>query len=60
VNYSSLVDHSFKFATQFSGHAVIPSLARDMVNPEEFDKMINLAFVRCFFRTFTDLMTSNL
>ncbi|THU94817.1 hypothetical protein K435DRAFT_667480 [Dendrothele bispora CBS 962.96] len=29
----------------FSGHAVIPSLARDMTNPEQFDQMINWAFV---------------
>jgi hypothetical protein len=31
---------------QFSGHAVIPSLARDMVDPTQFDAMINWAFVR--------------
>ncbi|KAG2350551.1 hypothetical protein BDR05DRAFT_954654 [Suillus weaverae] len=29
----------------FSGHAVIPSLARDMVDPSQFDNMINWAFV---------------
>lgn len=29
----------------FSGHAVIPSLARDMVDPSEFNNMINWAFV---------------
>ncbi|KAJ3531446.1 hypothetical protein NM688_g7572 [Phlebia brevispora] len=28
----------------FSGHAVIPSLARDMVDPSQFDIMINWAF----------------
>ncbi|CAE6527549.1 unnamed protein product [Rhizoctonia solani] len=28
----------------FSGHAVIPSLARDMAEPERFDSMINWAF----------------
>ncbi|KAJ3776925.1 transmembrane amino acid transporter protein-domain-containing protein [Lentinula raphanica] len=33
------------FMAGFSGHAVIPSLARDMVNPEEFDTMINWAFL---------------
>lgn len=33
------------FLRQFSGHAVIPSLARDMVDPKEFDHMINWAFV---------------
>ncbi|KII93498.1 hypothetical protein PLICRDRAFT_49538 [Plicaturopsis crispa FD-325 SS-3] len=32
------------FMAGFSGHAVIPSLARDMVNPDEFDSMINWAF----------------
>jgi vesicular inhibitory amino acid transporter len=30
---------------QFSGHAVIPSLATDMVDPTQFDTMINWAFV---------------
>ncbi|EEB89800.1 hypothetical protein MPER_12068, partial [Moniliophthora perniciosa FA553] len=30
--------------TQFSGHAVIPSLARDMADPNQFDTMINWAF----------------
>ena len=34
------------FMAGFSGHAVIPSLARDMVDPGEFDKMIDWAFVR--------------
>ena len=29
---------------QFSGHAVIPTLARDMVDPTQFDEMINWAF----------------
>ncbi|CAE6456120.1 unnamed protein product [Rhizoctonia solani] len=29
---------------QFAGHAVIPSLARDMAEPEHFDSMINWAF----------------
>ncbi|KAJ3990546.1 transmembrane amino acid transporter protein-domain-containing protein [Lentinula detonsa] len=33
------------FMAGFSGHAVIPSLARDMVNPEEFDTMIDWAFL---------------
>ncbi|KAF9535855.1 transmembrane amino acid transporter protein-domain-containing protein, partial [Crepidotus variabilis] len=31
-------------AAQFSGHAVIPSLARDMVDPSQFNRMINWAF----------------
>ncbi|KAG5654742.1 hypothetical protein H0H81_003750 [Sphagnurus paluster] len=33
------------FMAGFSGHAVIPSLARDMADPSQFDKMINWAFV---------------
>ncbi|TFK40992.1 transmembrane amino acid transporter protein-domain-containing protein [Crucibulum laeve] len=33
------------FMAGFSGHAVIPSLARDMVDPSQFDTMINWAFV---------------
>ncbi|KAG7099387.1 hypothetical protein E1B28_001242 [Marasmius oreades] len=33
------------FMAGFSGHAVIPSLARDMANPEDFDTMINWAFI---------------
>jgi hypothetical protein len=33
------------FMAGFSGHAVIPSLAKDMINPLEFDRMINWAFV---------------
>ncbi|KAJ7886674.1 transmembrane amino acid transporter protein-domain-containing protein [Mycena leptocephala] len=33
------------FMAGFSGHAVIPSLARDMVDPSEFNKMIDWAFI---------------
>ncbi|KAH8835325.1 amino acid transporter [Flagelloscypha sp. PMI_526] len=33
------------FMAGFSGHAVIPSLARDMVDPTQFDHMINWAFI---------------
>ncbi|KAJ7762013.1 transmembrane amino acid transporter protein-domain-containing protein [Mycena maculata] len=33
------------FMAGFSGHAVIPSLARDMVDPSQFNKMINWAFI---------------
>ncbi|KAJ6615354.1 transmembrane amino acid transporter protein-domain-containing protein [Mycena sp. CBHHK59/15] len=33
------------FMAGFSGHAVIPSLARDMTDPSEFNKMINWAFI---------------
>ncbi|RDB29207.1 Vacuolar amino acid transporter 1 [Hypsizygus marmoreus] len=33
------------FMAGFSGHAVIPSLARDMIDPSQFDKMINWAFI---------------
>ncbi|PAV21981.1 amino acid transporter [Pyrrhoderma noxium] len=32
------------FMAGFSGHAVLPSLARDMANPKEFNRMINMAF----------------
>jgi vesicular inhibitory amino acid transporter len=30
----------------FSGHAVIPSLARDMADPSRFEEVIDWAFVR--------------
>ncbi|KAJ3561959.1 hypothetical protein NP233_g9874 [Leucocoprinus birnbaumii] len=33
------------FMAGFAGHAVIPSLAKDMVDPSQFDRMINWAFV---------------
>ncbi|KAJ7030117.1 transmembrane amino acid transporter protein-domain-containing protein [Mycena alexandri] len=33
------------FMAGFSGHAVIPSLARDMVDPSQFSTMINWAFI---------------
>lgn len=33
------------FMAGFSGHVVIPSLATDMADPSQFDKMINWAFV---------------
>jgi len=33
------------FMAGFAGHAVVPSLARDMIDPSEFDSMINWAFV---------------
>jgi len=33
------------FMAGFSGHAVLPSLARDMTDPSQFDLMINCAFV---------------
>ncbi|TFK57351.1 hypothetical protein OE88DRAFT_1651027 [Heliocybe sulcata] len=32
------------FMAGFSGHAVIPSLARDMIDPSQFDTMIDWAF----------------
>ncbi|KIP12032.1 hypothetical protein PHLGIDRAFT_21325 [Phlebiopsis gigantea 11061_1 CR5-6] len=32
------------FMAGFSGHAVIPSLARDMIDPAQFDNMIDWAF----------------
>ncbi|OCH96489.1 hypothetical protein OBBRIDRAFT_6015 [Obba rivulosa] len=33
------------FMAGFSGHAVIPSLARDMTDPSQFDVMIDYAFI---------------
>ncbi|KAI5122591.1 hypothetical protein M0805_004807 [Coniferiporia weirii] len=33
------------FMAGFSGHAVLPSLARDMAEPREFNRMINSAFM---------------
>ncbi|KAH8120132.1 transmembrane amino acid transporter protein-domain-containing protein [Phellopilus nigrolimitatus] len=33
------------FMAGFSGHAVLPSLARDMADPAQFDKMIDWAFI---------------
>lgn len=33
------------FMAGFSGHPVIPSLARDMADPSQFDHMINWAFI---------------
>ncbi|TFK30607.1 hypothetical protein FA15DRAFT_662607 [Coprinopsis marcescibilis] len=33
------------FMAGFSGHAVIPSLARDMADPSRFDEMIDRAFI---------------
>lgn len=35
----------------FGGHAVMPSLARDMKKPQNFDSVINKAFVRATFNT---------
>lgn len=32
------------FMAGFSGHIAVPSLARDMVDPTQFDKMINTAY----------------
>lgn len=37
------------FMAGFSGHAVIPSLALDMDKPEEFDKVMNIAFTATTF-----------
>jgi vesicular inhibitory amino acid transporter len=33
------------FMAGFSGHAVIPSLAKDMVDPTRFDQLMNWSFV---------------
>ena len=32
-------------ANQFGGHAVFPSLARDMKRPQDFNRVCNIAFV---------------
>ncbi|KAJ7677023.1 transmembrane amino acid transporter protein-domain-containing protein [Mycena polygramma] len=44
-NYNHLGIAFGLFMAGFSGHAVIPSLARDMADPSHFDTMINIAFV---------------
>ncbi|KAF7345032.1 Aa-trans domain-containing protein [Mycena venus] len=44
-NYNHLGIAFGLFMAGFSGHAVIPSLARDMTDPSEFNKMIDWAFV---------------
>lgn len=36
--------------TQFSGHAVIPSIVRDMQDPTHYKSMINWAFVSSLHR----------
>ncbi|KAH7345347.1 transmembrane amino acid transporter protein-domain-containing protein [Rhizoctonia solani] len=43
-NWASLPVAFGLFMAGFAGHAVIPSLARDMAEPEHFDSMINWAF----------------
>src|ERR1700722_4160879 len=35
--------------SQFSGHTVIPLLARDMVDPSQFDLMVTWSFVSVFY-----------
>jgi hypothetical protein len=37
--------HHFSQSPQFSGHAGIPTLARDMIDPTQFDRMIDTAYV---------------
>ncbi|KAJ7657800.1 transmembrane amino acid transporter protein-domain-containing protein [Mycena polygramma] len=44
-NYNHLGIAFGLFMAGFSGHAVIPSLARDMTDPSQFDTMINWAFI---------------
>ncbi|KAJ7743332.1 transmembrane amino acid transporter protein-domain-containing protein [Mycena metata] len=44
-NYNHLGIAFGLFMAGFSGHAVIPSLARDMVDPSQFGKMIDWAFI---------------
>ncbi|PIL32046.1 transporter [Ganoderma sinense ZZ0214-1] len=43
-NYRELGIAFGLFMAGFSGHAVIPTLARDMADPSRFDEMINWAF----------------
>ncbi|KAG8737451.1 hypothetical protein FRC10_008168 [Ceratobasidium sp. 414] len=43
-NWAALPVSFGLFMAGFAGHAVIPSLARDMAEPEHFDSMINWAF----------------
>ncbi|KAH9857857.1 transmembrane amino acid transporter protein-domain-containing protein [Lenzites betulinus] len=43
-NYRELGVAFGLFMAGFSGHAVIPTLARDMIDPSRFDEMINWAF----------------
>ncbi|KAL5641605.1 hypothetical protein ACGC1H_001921 [Rhizoctonia solani] len=43
-NWAALPVSFGLFMAGFAGHAVIPSLARDMAEPERFDSMINWAF----------------
>ncbi|KAI0651771.1 transmembrane amino acid transporter protein-domain-containing protein [Trametes meyenii] len=43
-NYKELGIAFGLFMAGFSGHAVIPTLARDMIDPSRFDEMINWAF----------------
>lgn len=43
-NWAALPVSFGLFMAGFAGHAVIPSLARDMSEPEHFDSMINWAF----------------
>ncbi|CAE7191913.1 unnamed protein product [Rhizoctonia solani] len=43
-NWATLPVSFGLFMAGFAGHAVIPSLARDMAEPERFDGMINWAF----------------
>ncbi|RPD63024.1 hypothetical protein L227DRAFT_651309 [Lentinus tigrinus ALCF2SS1-6] len=43
-NYRELGIAFGLFMAGFSGHAVIPTLARDMIDPTQFDEMINWAF----------------
>ncbi|GJJ08761.1 hypothetical protein Clacol_002980 [Clathrus columnatus] len=40
------------FMAGFGGHAVMPSLARDMQDPSQFDDVMNWAFVRVAIATF--------
>lgn len=39
---------SCRFLAQFSGHAVVPSLYRDMAQPATFNSMIDVAYIFTF------------
>lgn len=47
VRVHSLVAFFYRFSQplQFSGHAGIPTLARDMIDPTQFDRMIDTAYL---------------
>ncbi|KAI0639322.1 transmembrane amino acid transporter protein-domain-containing protein [Trametes polyzona] len=44
-NYRELGISFGLFMAGFAGHAAVPTLARDMIDPSRFDEMINWAFI---------------